>query len=109
MVGMINSARKNEVVEHNSSAFKPSEYTAAGRFTELELNGATGLLLNNDRSRANPAAADKLADLDFDDVAPSKLTVDREIEHRVVTQPALSIQPEPDSPNLLRFQRTFAA
>jgi hypothetical protein len=82
MIGMINPARKDEVVERISSAFKPSEDTAAGRFKELELNGATGLLLNNDRSRANPATADKFADLDFNDIAPTKLSVDREIEHR---------------------------
>jgi hypothetical protein len=109
MIGMINSARKDEVVERTSSAFEPSEDAAAGRLKELELNGATGLLLNNDCSRANPATTDNLSDLDFNDVAPAKLTVDREIEQRMVAQSALSIQPEPDSPDLLRLQRTFAA
>jgi hypothetical protein len=109
MIGMINSARKDEVVERPSSTFEPSEDTFAGRFKELELNGATGLLLYNDRSRANPATAGKLADLNFNDIAPTNLTVDREIEQCTVAQPALSIQPEPDSPDLLRLQCTFAA
>jgi hypothetical protein len=40
--------------------------------------------LNYDSSRANPAAADQVADLDLDDVAPAQFAVDREIEHRAV-------------------------
>ena len=50
MIGMINSARKDEVIERASSAFEPSEDAAAGRLKQLELNRPTGLLLNNDRS-----------------------------------------------------------
>jgi hypothetical protein len=46
---------------------------------------------------------DEIADLNFNDVASPELTVDREIEHRAVAKPPLSIQPEPDSPNLLRL------
>jgi hypothetical protein len=41
-------------------------------------------LLNYDGSRANLVAADKIADLDLDDVAPAQLAVDREIEHRAI-------------------------
>jgi hypothetical protein len=41
-------------------------------------------LLNYDGSRANPAAADKIADLDLDDVAFAQLAVDRAIEHRAI-------------------------
>jgi hypothetical protein len=40
--------------------------------------------LNYDRSRAKPAAADKIANLDLDDVAPAELAVDREIERRAI-------------------------
>jgi hypothetical protein len=40
--------------------------------------------LNYDSSRANPAAADKVADFDFDDIATAQLAVDREIEHRAI-------------------------
>ena len=42
---------------------------------------AMAFLLNYDGSRANPAAADKVADLDLDDLAPAQLAVDRAIEH----------------------------
>jgi hypothetical protein len=53
------------------------------RMAEQDLNGAAGFLLNYGSSRANPAAADQVADLDLDDVAPAQLAVDREIERRV--------------------------
>jgi hypothetical protein len=105
MFGVIGPARKGEVVERASSTFKPSTDAAAGRFKELELNRPACLLLNDDRTQADPAVADELADPDFDDVAPAELTVDRKVKHRAVAQPALSIQPEPDSPDLLRLQR----
>jgi hypothetical protein len=45
----------------------------------------------------------------FADSGGAKLTVDRQIEHRTVTQPAPSIQPEPDSPDLLGLQRALGA
>ena len=50
VIGVINPAREDVVVERASSAFKPSENAAAGRLKKLELNGPTGLLLNDDRS-----------------------------------------------------------
>ena len=65
MIGMINPAREGVVVESPSSTFEPSEQTATCRLEEFELNGAAGFLLDYDGSRANPAAADKVADLDL--------------------------------------------
>jgi hypothetical protein len=44
--------------------------------------------LNYDGSRANLAVADKVADLDLDDVAPAQLAVDR-----AIAPPALLIKP----------------
>lgn len=48
--------------------------------------------------------ADKITDFNFDHVASAKFTVNRQIKHRTITQATLSVQPEPDSPNLLRLQ-----
>jgi hypothetical protein len=96
MIGMIDPAWKDEVVERAAASFEPCQNTAASGFEELELNGSAGLLLNDDRACTNPATADEIADLDFNDVASPELTVDREIEHRAVSKPPLSIQPEPD-------------
>ena len=46
MIGMIDPAWKDEVVERAAAAFEPCQNTAASGFEEFELNGSTGLLLN---------------------------------------------------------------
>ena len=73
MIGMIDPAWKDEVVERAAAAFKPRQNTAASRFEELELNGSACFLLNDDRACTNPATAGEIADLDFNDVAPRSL------------------------------------
>ena len=50
VIGVVNPAREDEVVERTSSAFEPCMDAATGRLEELELNRSTGLLLNDDRS-----------------------------------------------------------
>jgi|HubBroStandDraft_2_1064218.scaffolds.fasta_scaffold746786_2 hypothetical protein len=47
-VGVIDPARKDEVVERAASTFKPGQNAAASGLKELELNGPTGLLLKSD-------------------------------------------------------------
>jgi hypothetical protein len=91
MIGMIDAAWKDEIVERAAAAFEPCQQAAARGFEELKLNGSADLLLNNDRACTNPATADEIADFDFDDVASPELTIDREIEHRAVPKPPLSI------------------
>jgi hypothetical protein len=76
MIGVIDPTWKDEVVERAAAAFEPCQNTAASGFKEFELNGAPGLLLNDDCARANPAAADEIADLNFNDVASPELTVE---------------------------------
>ena len=46
MIGMIDPAWKDEVVERAAAAFEPCQNTAASGLEELELNGSAGLLLN---------------------------------------------------------------
>lgn len=48
--GMINAARKDEIVKCATSTFQPCQETAAGGFKEFELNGPPRFLLNDDRS-----------------------------------------------------------
>jgi len=50
VIGVIDPARKDEVVERAASTFKPGEHAAAGGLKELELNGPAGLLLDDDRA-----------------------------------------------------------
>ena len=44
MIGMIDPAWKDEVVERAAAAFEPCQNTAASGFEKLELNGSAGLL-----------------------------------------------------------------
>jgi hypothetical protein len=50
MIGMIDPARKDELVKRAASAFEPGQNAAAGGLRELELQGPAGLLLNDDRA-----------------------------------------------------------
>ena len=50
MIGVIDPARKDELVQRAASVFEPGQNTAAGGFEEFELNGPAGLLLDDDRA-----------------------------------------------------------
>jgi hypothetical protein len=84
MIGVIDPARKDELAERAPSALEPGQNAAAARLKELELNGPAGLLLDDDRTRTNPAVADKVADLDLDKVTSAQFAVSRKIEHGAV-------------------------
>jgi hypothetical protein len=50
MVGVVDPARKGELVNCSVSAFELGENAAAGGFEEFKLNGPSGLLLDDDRA-----------------------------------------------------------
>ena len=50
MIGVIDTAREDELVKRTASAFEPGQNAAAGGFEELKLNRPAGLLLNDDRA-----------------------------------------------------------
>ena len=106
---VVDPARESEVVERAAPTFKPSKDARAGRFKKLELDGSASFTLDDDRAGANPAATDEVADPDLDDVAAAQLAVDREVEHRSVSDPSLAVEPEADGPDLLRFERALCA
>jgi hypothetical protein len=109
VVGLIDPAREDEIVNRAAPTFKPGQQAGSGRLQHFELHGAAGLLLHDDRTRSDGAPADELADLHLHDVAPAQLAVDREIEQRAVAEPALSVELEPNGPNLLRLQGALGA
>jgi hypothetical protein len=57
---------------------------------------------------SHPAAAAEIADPDLNHVTTSELTVDGEVEECSVSQPCFPLEPEPDGPNLLRFEGRLA-
>jgi hypothetical protein len=50
MIGVIDPARKDELVKRAASAFEPRQNAAAGGLKEFKLNGPAGLLLDDDRA-----------------------------------------------------------
>lgn len=50
MIGVIDPARKCEVVDRATSTFKSREHASAGGFQEFKLNGSAGFLLDDYRA-----------------------------------------------------------
>jgi hypothetical protein len=48
MIGVIEPARKDELVKSAASAFEPDQNAASSRLKEFELNGPARLLLDDD-------------------------------------------------------------
>jgi hypothetical protein len=53
MIGVIEPARKDELVKSAASALEPSQNAAASLLQEFELNGSAGFLLDDDGSRSS--------------------------------------------------------
>ena len=61
--------------------------------------------LRHGGTRPDLATAHDVADIETDDIASTQLAIDRDIEKRAVTEPAMVIEIEADAPDLLRLQR----
>src|SRR5258708_6201262 len=70
MIGVIDTAREDELVKRAASAFEPGQNAAAGGLKELELNGPAGLLLADGRAGPNPTAPYKGPHLDLHQRTP---------------------------------------
>lgn len=106
---MIGPARKCEVADSAPAVLQPSRYAWARRFEQPERYRPAGLPLYHDRRCSGLSTADENADTNVDDIAGPQRAVDSEGEHRSVTQPPPAVEPEPDGPHLLRFQRPLGA
>jgi hypothetical protein len=89
MLRAVVPARESIVVERAATMLKPRLDAGSRRLKQFELHGPAGLLLHNRRPRPDPAAADEIANTDFDDVAAAQLAVDGKVEQGPVTQPLL--------------------
>ena len=87
---------------------EPSLKAGAGRFEQLELDRPTGRLLRDRGSRPDPAAADKLTDSDFHDIAAAQLAVDGEVEKRAVPGAPFPVEPEPMAQTCCGVSARFA-
>ena len=85
MIGVIDPARKDELVERAASAFEPCQNAAAARLEEFKIGrAARPRLLNDDRTWTHAAAAGKVKDLDLDKVTSTQFAINRKIEHGAV-------------------------
>jgi hypothetical protein len=68
----------------------------AGLFAQFESDGLTSFLLSDGCAIRRVAAGGDILDPGSDDVAPSKLAVDGEIEHCEVANAAFNLELRPD-------------
>lgn len=106
---MVDPAGKSVIIKPASSTPQPSQNAGTCWFKQFELYRPSCLSLNDDDSRPHLLTADKLTDLQFDDVTTAQLAVDGEVKHGAVAYAPLSIRPETDGPNLLRLESALGA
>jgi hypothetical protein len=71
------------------------------------LNRPIGLLLNHCGSVPDLVTCDHIADLDLNQIAASQFAIDCQVKQRSIPQSSLSIQKEPDGPNLFLGERSL--
>ena len=81
---MIDPAWERIIVNDAAAPLEPGKQAGTRIVHQLELHRSTRLLLNDDRARPNATSADKLADLDLNDVTAAKLAVDHQVEQRAI-------------------------
>jgi hypothetical protein len=106
---VVRTAWEGVILVRAAPAFQPSLEAGPSRFEQLKLDRPPSLLLCNRSSRSHPAAADQLADSDFDYVAPTQLAVDCKVEERAVAKAPFPVEPKPNGPDLLRLEGAFRA
>src|SRR5215217_722816 len=105
----IHAAGKGNVVDGSAPPLQPSEQTASHVCSDFELNWSSGLLLNHHGPGADHRAGYKGANLDFHEITPPQLAVDRKVEKRSITHPTFAIKKESDGPNLANLESVLGA
>jgi hypothetical protein len=77
----------------------------AGLFTQFKSDRPTGFLLSYCCAIRRVPAGGDILDPDGNDVTATKLAVDRQIEHGVVTNSAFDLELRPDRPDVFGAQR----
>lgn len=98
---MIDPARKCIVVDRASASFEPRQKAGSHIVGDLELDGPTGLLLNDDRTSPFLRSCNHIANPDFYQITAAKLIVDRKIEQGSIPDASLAVKEEADGPDLL--------
>jgi hypothetical protein len=79
---IVDPAREHEIKDRAASALQPRLQAPTGFSHDLELNRSASFLLNDSRAVANLISADKVANLEFDQITAAQFAVDRQIKQR---------------------------
>ena len=103
----VDTAWEGVVLSVATPTFEPRQQARPHIACNLELNGTTGLLLDNDRASSYLRSRNHIANPDLDQITAAKLAVDCQIEQGAVPNASLAIEEEADCPDLLLGERTL--
>jgi hypothetical protein len=106
---VVHAARKEETVNVAAASLQPCRHALSGFRHDLELHGFPRLLLDDGRSVPDVSTTDHVTDLEFDEVAATKLAIDRQIKQCPILQSPVLIEINPNGPDVARLQRAFGA
>ena len=101
VVSRVAPAREQPVARPRAPLHQPSRERAAGRLGHLERHGSAGLLLDDGRSEAHALTEVNVGHPELDEVAATKLAVDRDVERGEVADMAVVLKSGPDGPDVL--------
>ena len=104
---VVYAAWKDEILNIAAASLQPCRQALSGFRHDLELDGFSCLLLDNGGPVPDVSTSDHVADLEFDEVATTKLAVDRQIKQRPVPQSPVLIEIKPNGPNVAGLQRAL--
>lgn len=104
-----NPTWEGKVIDRFAASFEPGEQAGPCVGSDFKLNGSTRLLLDHHRSGPDDRSSHQGADLDLQQVAASKLAVDRQIEEGSVSQTSSSVEKEADRPEQPDLQSALGA
>ena len=90
-----------------SAPVQPSLKTFSGFGHNLKLHWSAGQLSFSRRPVSNLTTAYNIADFYLDQIAPTELAVDREVEQGSVAKPFVLVKKEPNCPNVAWLQWAF--
>ncbi len=88
---------------------EPASHSLAGLLGDLELNGSASLPLHDRGSRSHPPIEGHIIDPQRDQVIGAQLAVESEVEQSQIPDAVGNLEPDPNGPDLLSFQRRLGS
>ena len=94
MKRVVDPAGTLEVLRFQPGQLDPGLHRVSGGWRYLELNGALGLVLDDDGACRHLVAVAHVPDLEADQVASAQLAIDAEVEEGQFPNPVFYLQPD---------------